>query len=134
MIIINYWAVLAAAVAMFIVGAIWYMPLFGRVWMRYMDTIPNNARTPRFSMPASMVVTFLVNVVYAYVLAIVMGLANPSSALAAAAFGFMVAAGFVVTMQINAVLFEKRPMYAFGIVAGANLLTSIVGALVLYYV
>ncbi len=29
---INYIAVLVAAVAQFIFGAIWYMPLFGGMW------------------------------------------------------------------------------------------------------
>ena len=32
---INYWAVLVAAVAYMILGAIWYSPiLFGSAWMR----------------------------------------------------------------------------------------------------
>lgn len=30
---INWWAVLAAAASSFLVGGIWYGPLFGRLWM-----------------------------------------------------------------------------------------------------
>ncbi|HSR51646.1 MAG TPA: DUF1761 domain-containing protein [Acidobacteriota bacterium] len=32
---INYWAVLAAALSMFVLGGLWYSPiLFGRAWMK----------------------------------------------------------------------------------------------------
>ena len=97
--------------------------------MRYMETTPaNDAHAAPLVMTSLVIVTFLANLVYAYVLAIVMALANPSSALAAASLGFMVAAGFVVTTQMNAVLFEKRPMYAARHQSpGANIITSIVG-------
>lgn len=33
-IIINYWAVVGGAIFLFITGAIWYGPIFGKVWMR----------------------------------------------------------------------------------------------------
>jgi len=33
-IIVNYWAVLFAAVITFILGAVWYGPVFGKQWMK----------------------------------------------------------------------------------------------------
>ena len=35
-IIINYWAVVGGAVFLFVMGMIWYGPLFGKVWGRIM--------------------------------------------------------------------------------------------------
>jgi hypothetical protein len=31
---INYFAVAVAAVAYFVIGAVWYMGLFGKIWSR----------------------------------------------------------------------------------------------------
>jgi hypothetical protein len=33
---INYWAVLGGAIFLFVMGMIWYGPLFGKVWMKIM--------------------------------------------------------------------------------------------------
>lgn len=33
-IIVNYWAVIAATVVQFIIGMVWYGPLFGQKWMQ----------------------------------------------------------------------------------------------------
>jgi hypothetical protein len=36
MVPVNYWAVVASAIVMMILGALWYGPLFGKEWMRLM--------------------------------------------------------------------------------------------------
>lgn len=38
---INLWAVLVAAVSAFVLGGLWYGPLFGKAWMRESGVEPN---------------------------------------------------------------------------------------------
>lgn len=38
---INYWAVLAAAVSAFLLGGVWYGPLFQKAWCREAGVDPN---------------------------------------------------------------------------------------------
>ncbi len=35
-VIINYWAVLGGAIFLFVMGMLWYGPLFGKVWTKIM--------------------------------------------------------------------------------------------------
>lgn len=39
---INYWAVLAGAVASMVIGSVWYGPLFGRKWMEINELNPDD--------------------------------------------------------------------------------------------
>ncbi len=35
-IIVNYWAVVGGAIFLFVVGMMWYGPIFGKMWMKIM--------------------------------------------------------------------------------------------------
>lgn len=39
---INYWAILACGIVSMILGAIWYGPLFGKMWMKIVKADPND--------------------------------------------------------------------------------------------
>lgn len=68
-VVINYWAVLAAAAASMAVGAIWYSPgVFGNMWMKLTKVNPNNAASNR-QMTLMYVGTFVASLLTAYVLA-----------------------------------------------------------------
>jgi len=75
-VIINYWAVLAAAAASMVVGAVWYSPgVLGKTWMRLAKVKPDSkiSNTQTTIMYGG---TFVASVVTAYVLAHVAFLSN----------------------------------------------------------
>lgn len=75
-VIINYWAVLAAAAASMVVGAIWYSPgVFGKTWMRLAKVKPDSKIS---NMQTTIMYggTFVASAVTAYVLAHVAFLSN----------------------------------------------------------
>ncbi len=67
---INYWAVLAAAVASIVLGFTWYGPLFGKPWMAHMGfTKESMEAAKKKGMTLNYVLMSLGSLVMAYVLA-----------------------------------------------------------------
>ena len=104
---INFWAVLAAAAANFVIGGMWYSPaLFGKIWMR-----ANNFTEADLAKGSPAVIFGL-----AFVFCVLMAgnlaafLASPETT-----FGFAVFAGTAAglgwaTLGLGVVaLFERRP-------------------------
>jgi hypothetical protein len=65
---INYTAVLIAVVANFILGAIWYMPLFGKAWAKEMK-MDMSQKPPKSAMYKGMLIMVIGNFLLAYVFA-----------------------------------------------------------------
>ncbi len=112
---INYWAVLVAAVASFIVGGLWYSPaMFHRSWMHAAGL--NEAQLQNASMGMIFGVAFLLMLVAAFVLAMFLG---PTADLAfGVTAGLMVGIAWVATAFGVVYLFERRPLRLFWINAG----------------
>lgn len=57
---LNYLAVLVAALAAFVLGFLWYGPVFGKQWMGYMGfTQEDVKKTPKNKMTVAYVITFV---------------------------------------------------------------------------
>ncbi len=103
---VNWLAVVVAAIATFVLGAVWYGPLFGRTWMRASGVTEEQAR--QGNMPMIFGVSFVLELVAAIVLAMFIG--------ADATLGFAVSAAaavgvFWVSTSFGVVyLFEQRPL------------------------
>jgi hypothetical protein len=115
---INWLAVIAAAVSSFILGGLWYGPLFGKAWMRASGV------TEEMTAKANMARTFGVSLVLQLVIAAVLAaFIGPE-----ATFGFAVAAAaaaglFWVAPAFGVVyLFEQRPFAHWAINAGYQIL------------
>lgn len=68
-VVINYWAVLAAAAASMVVGAIWYSPsVFGDAWMKLAKVNPDS-KTTTTQMTLMYIGTFIASLLTAYILA-----------------------------------------------------------------
>lgn len=103
---VNWLAVVVAAVASFVLGGLWYGPLFSDVWMRVSgvseEELGGGGAGRIFGL------SFLLQLVAAAVLAMFIG--------ADASFGFAVAAGgavgmFWVATALGVIyLFERRPV------------------------
>lgn len=118
---VNYAAVLAAAVAAFVFGFLVHGPLFGKTWMRLMKITPEEMERGKHDMqkkmPVYMLVAFLQHLVIAFVFALfveTLGVADVSGAFLLA---FLAWLGFIATVHLNTVLWEKRtvPLYAFNV-------------------
>lgn len=110
---INYVAVIVAALANFIIGFLFHGPLFGKTWMRLADVHPKGDEKFANMIP-QMVKNFLVNILFAYVLAAVYLFASTSplmggsGAWAGLVCAFWVWLGFIFTMSSIEVIWMGR--------------------------
>jgi hypothetical protein len=104
---VNYLAVAVAAVASYILGAIWYGAIFSKVWLRLTGISDMKPK------PMNMVLVFICSFIMAYVLqhSLVFGdyylkTSGISGALAGAFFLWL---GFIATVTLCTKLYESKP-------------------------
>jgi high-affinity Fe2+/Pb2+ permease len=114
---IHWLAVLVAAVAGFLVGGLWYGPLFGKAWQAARG-LSDEALKDGANMPLIFGLTFLLNVVSAFVLDHTLGTyGDPDMSLSLMIAGG-IALGFVIpAMGVN-YLFSRMSLKLFLIDAG----------------
>lgn len=70
---INWWAVIVAAVVSMIVGSVWYGPMFGKTWMKIMGVDPNmskeQVKAAQKSMGGLYFLQFVLSILTVYILA-----------------------------------------------------------------
>lgn len=103
---ISWLAVVIAAVAMFVLGGLWYGPLFGRTWMR------GSGMTEERAKQGSPARTFGVSFVLVLLAAIVleMFLGPETTAAFGLSAGAAVGVFWVATLLGVVYLFEQRPL------------------------
>jgi hypothetical protein len=74
---INMMAILIAVVSNFVLGALWYMPLFGKAWAKEMKMDLSGPKPPASAMVKGMVIMVIGNFLMAYVFAHNMAAWNP---------------------------------------------------------
>lgn len=105
---INYLAVLVAAVAGMIVGALWYSPLlFGKIWMKASKLSEKDMK--KAHMGRAYALAFLGSLVTAYVLAHFVDYLEVSTVGGALTAAFWIWLGFFVTTSLSSVLWEGKP-------------------------
>ncbi len=134
---LNYLAIFLATVAQFIVGAIWYTPVFGKLWGK-IHGFDKQSKEEQQKMMKKMGpllgMQFLVTLVTSFVLALFLA-ALPSEWHAFGMAGFFWL-GFVLPTQVSSVLFggtePKWIVKKIAIMAGGSLACYMVGAAVLH--
>jgi hypothetical protein len=114
MILINYWAVIVAAAASFVLGGLWYGPLFGKQWMLWsgvsMDKLNDGKKG---GMAKSYILMFVGSLITAYVLGHIVLFGNAYLAAAGISAGIMagfwVWLGFAAPITLSSVLWEMKP-------------------------
>ncbi|OLC41262.1 MAG: hypothetical protein AUH75_06600 [Gemmatimonadetes bacterium 13_1_40CM_4_65_7] len=101
----NWVAIVIAAIAQFIIGWIWYGPLFGKTWMSMMGM--SQQSMSREGMRKTMTLTFIGSLVTAAVLSMLVGWMGAKTLSAGIAAGFWAWLGFVATVTLGGVLFAK---------------------------
>ncbi len=103
---INYFAVLVAAIAQFIFGAIWYMPIFGKAWGKIhgFEALSKEDQAVMTKRMAPLLVTqFIFTIVTSAVFTLLLnGFPNSWNIFGLAGFFWL---GFIVPTQVSAVLF-----------------------------
>ncbi len=103
---INWLAVVVAAVSTFVLGGLWYGPLFGKAWMGASGVTEEQARQGNQGMIFGL--AFVCELIAAVLLAMFLG---AESTLAFGSFaGASVGIGWVGTGLAVIYLFERRPL------------------------
>lgn len=128
--LINWWAVLAAAVAYMALGSLWYGPLFGKLWMGLVGITPESMKqmplTPIQAMVGGFVTAFITATALSYASIFFMAV----SAVDAVILAFWMWLGFVATTQAGSYLWEGRPLSLFMLNAAHSLLALVIMAII----
>ena len=134
MIEVNYVAVLASAVAGFVVGFVWYHPkVFGTMWMKISNISPAAMEAGKKMMMQSMALGFVGTVITAYVLAHFVTVWGATDLMGAIQLGFWVWLGFQMPIQLGSVLWEQKSWNLFALNSAYWLVNTIVMAKVLVW-
>ncbi len=134
---INIAAVLVAVAANFILGFIWYTPLFGKTWgkeMGYDTTVKPDGKVMAKGMAFMVIGNFLLAWVLAWTLAgwqFIPGAEKISPLMNAMNSSFFLWLGFYVPVHLGAIVWEKKSWKLFAINAGYHLISLFVVALIL---
>ncbi len=122
---INHLAVVASAVAYWILGAAWY-GIFEKPFIALVRWSPEEvARIKAEGAAPQVAVALVCSFVLAYVLAYFVRLTGAEDAWRGALVGFLVWLGFVATTNLNTVLFEFRPLGLYLINNGYHLVAML---------
>jgi len=129
---INPFAVIVAAVAVFLLGALWYSPLLlGRQWVAAHGYTAEKLVEMRKGAAASYAVSFLCYLLMGAVLSVLAGETGVATAAGGLRLGAICWLGFAATIGLTANLFSEKPLTAYLIDAGYQLVyLAVMGAIV----
>jgi len=127
----NYAAVFIAAIAYWLLGAVWYGVLFSKPWMALENISIEQAKSMNPVLPY--VITFVLNLLIAYALAQICIWRNANTAGRGASVGVLLWIGFIGPITYTTYMYEMRPKELFAInqfypLAGLVLMGAIIGA------
>jgi hypothetical protein len=125
-IIINFSAVVGGAIFLFIMGMLWYGPIFGKVWMKIMG-VENMSKEEIAKAQKEMMPMYITQVLLGFVTSYVLYIFVKMSGMGIM-MGFWVWLGFAMPMAAGAMWDTKKgmAMKKFLIVAGYQLVTLLV--------
>jgi hypothetical protein len=127
----NYPAIVVAAIAYWILGAVWYGVLFSKPWMALENMSMEKASSMNPVLPY--VVTLVLNLVIGYFLAQICIWRNANTFGRGASVGIIVWIGFIGPITYTTYMYEMRPWQLFAInelypLFGLALMGAIIGA------
>ncbi len=136
---VNTAAIFAAAFANFIVGAIWYTPLFGKTWAKELGFDPNMKPDGKF-MAKALTLSLAGNLLLAWVLAWTMaswrfvpGAMDVPPLMNAFRTAFFLWLGLYLPLQFSAKTWEGRSWKLVSINGGYHFVTLFTAALILAF-
>jgi hypothetical protein len=127
-------SILLGAVVMFVVGAVWFTVLFGKLWSRLMNFGPEAmAKTKAGGMGGKMAMMFFLNLVSGLVLYCLLSQLLVFSYYEFFTILLLVWFGFTLPSLINTYLWEGKPVSLVLVNAGGSLASFIAGSAVVYW-
>lgn len=134
---INWWALLVTTVISFVLGFLWFGPVFGKIWMQTVGHTMPETMTPE--MKRGMIIgyiwviitSFLTNFVLLHNLTFgsaYLGMTGVGAGLQAAIWNWI---GFCFPLLISSVMFESRPKKYILVTGGYYLVALIINGIVL---
>ena len=107
---VNVLGIVVASVVSFIVGMLWYGPLFGKTWAALSGMKMPKKMTPAMKQKAmkSMSLGFVISLLMAYVVSNFVALLNVTSAASAFQLALWAWLGFMVPIIMGAFLWENK--------------------------
>ncbi len=129
---INWIATLVSSVAFFLIGWLWYSEaLFGRGWMKLMKVKKKDMENCKEGMGKKMLTGFLSTFVLVAILAEMISITGSYGVVAAIEMAFWLWIGFIATVGLSAVVWEKKPFLLYLIQVGYYLVGMLVSAIIL---
>ncbi len=128
---VNFVAVFVATVAAFMVGALWYGPLFGKSWKVLMGFSDETMKNMNMTLAKALSGGFVATLVLVFVLANFMHALRVLTVGEALALAFWIWIGFVATIMSNSMWYENRPLKLYVINASHYFVALMVAAAVL---
>jgi len=127
----NYVAVVVCAVVYWLLGGLWYGLLFGARWMALENMTLEQGRSMSSALPY--IITFLLNLLIAYILSQLCSWRNANTVGRGAAIGVLLWVGIVAPITYTTYMYEMRPKELFAIneffpLVGLCLMGAILGA------
>ena len=128
---VNYLAVLVSAVAAMFIGAMWYGPIFGKMWMGYMGKTEEQLKEG-FNPAKTYGLAFLGHFIAIAMLALLFTYVEVSSFIGAVHTAFWTWLGFTFATTFITGLFEDKKFGLLIIDEVYHLVVFLVGAVILY--
>ena len=139
---INPWAMVIAVVVNFVLGFLWYTPLFGKVWARELK-FDLTQKPPASALIKGLVFMIIGSILMAFVFSHNIAAWDPatwghpesfsSRSGAALSAGIFTWLGFIIPSQLSGVAWEGRSWTLFFIDAGYHLVSLLLMAFIFVY-
>ena len=126
---VNWWAIIIAAVVKFLIGAGWYAPpVFGKRWQELAGVSQDQVQS---GFATAIVVQIVGDLIMAYILARFIANYGAQDLITGVLVGAMAWLGFVATIMVGSIFYEKKPPMLIVINAGYQLVGLVVmGAII----
>ena len=105
---VNLLHVLVVTIVSFIIGFLWYGPVFGKKWMRLMNMTHGDMKSMKMKPAVAMLLGFVSSFVTAFVLAQFINLFNADNLVSGLKLSFLVWLGFIATITLGSFLWEGK--------------------------
>lgn len=132
---INYLAVVAAAVAAFAIGGLWYSPLlFAKQWMKAHGYTEEQVKEMQKGASKAYAVSILCQLLIALAMTVLVSYLHMTRCVQGLKFGLLIWAGFAFPLGLMANVFSDKRITAFYIDAGYQLVyLLIMGAIIVVW-
>ena len=128
---VNYLAVVAAAVAMFLVGGVWYGAIFGKAWVRLHGYTPEQTKAMQGSAAKTYAIFLVTDLVRAWLTVLCFNALHVTSVAGAVCAATTLWIAYSATFHCENYAAHRKPFAAFLLDAGYQFLASAAGGVIL---